>query len=209
MKHGKTKFGALFRILMLACLLQSVMAQGANLTVEMHNKTVKEVIRQIETVSEYVFFYSGKDVDKNRRVTVKAIDLPVEKVLEQLFAGTDNSYRIDGRQIFITRNSTKTLQAPQQRPDRAQPARKTVTGVVSDETGEPLAGAAVIVKGSPRGVTADSDGTFSIEVSPDDILEMSYIGYETLQVKVGNQTYISVKLEPKRNELDEVTVVAF
>ncbi|MDR2472843.1 MAG: TonB-dependent receptor [Tannerella sp.] len=87
--------------------------------------------------------------------------------------------------------------------------RKSITGAVSDETGEPLPGASVLVKGTPRGVIADADGTFKIDVSTDDVLEISYIGYEPLQVKVGSQTYISIKLEPKKNELDEVTVVAF
>ncbi|MDR2472034.1 MAG: SusC/RagA family TonB-linked outer membrane protein, partial [Tannerella sp.] len=127
MKHRKTKFGILCRTVMFISLLQSVVAQGTNLT-------------ELES---------------------------------------------------------------------AQPARKTVTGVINDETDEPLAGATVVVKGSPRGVTADSDGTFSIDVTANDILQISYIGYELLEVKVGNQTYISIKLEPKRNELDEVTIVAF
>jgi TonB-linked SusC/RagA family outer membrane protein len=91
----------------------------------------------------------------------------------------------------------------------AQNARQTVRGVVADETGEPLAGASIVVKGSTRGVSTDENGAFNIDVSPADVLEINYLGYETLPVKVGSQTYISVKLEPKKNELDEVTVVAF
>ncbi|MDR0836508.1 MAG: TonB-dependent receptor [Tannerella sp.] len=84
-----------------------------------------------------------------------------------------------------------------------------ITGFVADEKGEPLPGAAVAVKGTPRGVTTDADGTFSIEVKSTDILEISFLGYEILPVTVGQQTYISVKLEPKKNDLDEVTIVAF
>ncbi|MDR1743578.1 MAG: TonB-dependent receptor [Dysgonamonadaceae bacterium] len=92
---------------------------------------------------------------------------------------------------------------------QAEQQRKTVTGLVSDEKGESLPGASVLVKGSTRGVTTDVDGTFTIAVSSNDVLEISFIGYEPLQVKVGAQTYINVKLEPTKNELDEVTIVAF
>jgi TonB-linked SusC/RagA family outer membrane protein len=87
--------------------------------------------------------------------------------------------------------------------------QKRVSGLVADETDEPLAGATITVKGSTRGVITDADGKFDIEASAADALEISFLGYETLTVTVGRQTYISVKLEPKKNELDEVTVVAF
>ncbi|MDR0395410.1 MAG: TonB-dependent receptor [Tannerella sp.] len=86
---------------------------------------------------------------------------------------------------------------------------KRITGAVTDETGEPLAGATVTITGLTKGVITDADGHFEISVTPAASLEISYLGYETLTVPVGSQTFISVRLEPKRNELDEVTVVAF
>ena len=91
-----------------------------------------------------------------------------------------------------------------------QPAQhKRITGVVADEEGEPLPGASILIKGSTRGVMTDVDGTFSIDVDPEETLEISYLGYETMAIPVGEQTYISVKLQPLSSELDEVTVVAF
>ncbi|MDR1224046.1 MAG: TonB-dependent receptor [Tannerella sp.] len=87
--------------------------------------------------------------------------------------------------------------------------QKRVDGTVVDETDEPLAGATITVKSSTRGVITDADGKFGITVNAADALEISYLGYETQTVAVGQQTYISVKLEPKKNELDEVIVVAF
>jgi TonB-linked SusC/RagA family outer membrane protein len=85
----------------------------------------------------------------------------------------------------------------------------TVTGTVLDENGEPIPGATVIVKGTTRGVITDSDGTFAIQATPENQLEISYLGYQILTVPVGKQTYINVALTPNVNELDEVTVVAF
>ncbi|MDR1223780.1 MAG: TonB-dependent receptor [Tannerella sp.] len=85
----------------------------------------------------------------------------------------------------------------------------TVTGTVVDENGDPVPGATIIVKGTTRGVITDSDGTFTIQATPENQLEVSYLGYQMLTVPVGNQTRIRVTLEPQMNELDEVTVVAF
>ncbi|KAA6341908.1 TonB-dependent receptor SusC [termite gut metagenome] len=84
-----------------------------------------------------------------------------------------------------------------------------VAGVVSDDKGEPLPGASVLVKGTTRGVMTDVDGSFSITVLPKDVLEISFLGYQIHSVAVGNQKRINISLQPNPNELDEVTVVAF
>jgi TonB-linked SusC/RagA family outer membrane protein len=91
----------------------------------------------------------------------------------------------------------------------AQDAENTVRGVVVDETGESLPGAIITVKGSPRGVATDVDGSFSIQVKPEDVLIVSFLGYQNSEVKVGSQKQIIVQLKPQANELDEVTIVAF
>ncbi|MDR0845361.1 MAG: TonB-dependent receptor [Tannerella sp.] len=85
----------------------------------------------------------------------------------------------------------------------------TVTGTVTDENNETLPGVTVLVKGSTRGVTTDLDGTYTITVKPGDVLEVSYIGFQTTTVAVGEKRKIDVQLKPKANELDEVTIVAF
>jgi TonB-linked SusC/RagA family outer membrane protein len=84
-----------------------------------------------------------------------------------------------------------------------------VTGIITDESGEPMPGASIRVEGSTRGVSTDLDGTYSISVQPSDKLEITFVGYETVMIPVGSQRKIDVQLKPKPNELDEVTVVAF
>jgi TonB-linked SusC/RagA family outer membrane protein len=91
------------------------------------------------------------------------------------------------------------------------PKNRTVpiTGLVLDETGEAIPGAMVVVKGTTRGASTDADGTFTIQAAPEEHLEISSLGYQTLTVPVGKQTYINVALKPQASELDEVTIVAF
>ncbi|MDR1666877.1 MAG: TonB-dependent receptor [Bacteroidales bacterium] len=88
-------------------------------------------------------------------------------------------------------------------------AQNVVTGMITDENGEPLPGAIVQVQGSPRSVATDVDGSFSISVKPEDALVVTFLGYETQTIPVGSQREVAVQLKPKANELDEVTVVAF
>lgn len=90
----------------------------------------------------------------------------------------------------------------------AQTARE-VTGVVFDEMNAPLPGATILVDKSTRGVVTDIDGSFSIKVADMDVLVFNYVGYQEQRIKVGSQKKISVKMVPKTDELDEVTVVGF
>jgi len=87
--------------------------------------------------------------------------------------------------------------------------KKTVSGHVTDTEGIPMVGVGVLVKGEGRGVISGQDGSWSIQVSPENVLEFSLLGFQTQEIVVGDRTIIDVKLELKANELDDVTVVAF
>ena len=99
---------------------------------------------------------------------------------------------------LISPEKTETLQT-----------RKTLKGVIIDEFGEPVPGATVTIQGSTRGVNTDIDGSYSLEVSDNETVVISYIGMETQTIPVGDKTVLNVTLKEKANELDEVTVVAF
>jgi len=88
---------------------------------------------------------------------------------------------------------------------------RTVTGTVTDsQTNETLPGASVLVKGTSKGISTDMNGKFSLSVnSENDILIVSFVGYENMEMMVGNQSVINFKLIPKKTTLDEVVVVGY
>lgn len=87
---------------------------------------------------------------------------------------------------------------------------KKVTGVVVDASGEPVIGANVVVKGTTNGTITDFDGNYTIEgVSASDVLVISYIGYLSQEITVGNQAAINVTLSEDSQALDEVVVVGY
>ena len=107
-------------------------------------------------------------------------------------------------QAAVTTNSTPLFKTEMQ----VSPPVKA-KGRIIDEMGEPLPGVTVVIQGTPRGVTTDVDGTFSIDVEVGAKLEISYIGMETQIVTVKNNKPLTITLFQKVDELDEVTVVAF
>ena len=87
--------------------------------------------------------------------------------------------------------------------------QQTVTGVVTDEFGTPLAGASIVEKGTTNGSTSDFDGAFTITVGEDAVLQISYIGYSTLEVPVQGRSYLAVQLKEDATLLDDVVVVGY
>jgi TonB-linked SusC/RagA family outer membrane protein len=94
-------------------------------------------------------------------------------------------------------------------PQEVQQATKKITGTVVDAQG-PVIGASVVEKGKTgNGVITDFDGNFTLNVSPDATIVISYVGYETQEIKVGNQSSFNITLSEDDSVLDEVVVVGY
>ena len=90
------------------------------------------------------------------------------------------------------------------------PDARPISGTVTDETGVPLPGATVIIKGTTTGTTTDIDGRFVVDANADDvILVVSYVGYYPKEVSVNGQSSVVVQLDPDVSQLNEVVVVGY
>ena len=89
-----------------------------------------------------------------------------------------------------------------------QQAGKTVTGVVTDKTGEPIIGANVLQKGTTNGTITDIDGKFTLTVPQNSVIVISYIGYNPQEVKYAGQSSLNVQLAEDTQNIEEVVVTA-
>ncbi|MDR1919537.1 MAG: TonB-dependent receptor [Tannerellaceae bacterium] len=186
-----------------ACFANGTYSQETFFTVEYTNQSVKEIIHSIERKSEYIFFYLDNSLDLSRKVSLKVENQRVEAILDQLVAGTNNRYHISDRQIIISKEDGMPL------PDVQQQRGRTITGLVKDDTG-PIIGANIIVKGTSNGNITDYEGKFILENVPADaILQISYIGYLTQEIKLTNQTQVTVILREDSEALEEVVVIGY
>jgi TonB-dependent starch-binding outer membrane protein SusC len=85
----------------------------------------------------------------------------------------------------------------------------TVTGVIQDESNTPLPGVSIAIKGTTKGTITDSEGKYSINVANDATLLLSFIGYKTQEIAVGNRSSISISMEPDVAALEEVVVTGY
>ena len=191
-------------------------SQSTKLSLDLNNATVKEVIKAIENQSEFLFFYQEKHVDLNRQVTLNATGQDVETILNQLFAGTDNIYVINDRQIVIGVAPRRELERQAVRlsenvqPVIDQPQQKEVTGKVTDTDGLPLPGVSVIVKGTTIGTVTNNDGEFSLNIPLNaEILQFSFVGMRTQEIPVDNQTTINVTMEEDVFGIEEVVAIGY
>ena len=149
--------------------------------------------------SGYSFVFSSEDVDTKKKVSVDADDQKVEEVVRQILDGQSVTYEIKGKNIVV-RSIAQTSSSQQ---------KKTITGTIVDPSGMPVIGANVMVKGTTNGTITDMDGKFSLEVPKESMLVVSYIGYANQEIKVGNQTNLSIALKEDAEALDELVVVGY
>lgn len=184
------------------CMMSSL-AMSAQISLTLENKSTLDVIREIERVSEYRFFYNEDLQGLDQKISINTNDANIQTVLNEIQRQTSIRYVIkENNQIVLSAGvkSNKTQQVGDNR---------IIKGTILDVTGMPVIGANVVVKGTTNGTITDMDGKFSLEVDKNAILVVSYIGYANQEIKVGNQNTLSITMKEDAEALDEVVVVGF
>ncbi|WP_423128286.1 TonB-dependent receptor [Gaoshiqia sp. Z1-71] len=189
------------------CFVISVTAnsysQSTKLNLKLSNSTVKEILNQIETESEYVFLYNLSELDENRRVNVNLENATITQVLDEILKGQNLKYTLYDRQVIIradeqVRSVNRTVQ-PQ-----------TASGKVTTASGEPIPGVTVVVKGVNTGTITDLDGSFTLNnVRPGSVLVFSFVGMVSQEVSFDGQTYLNVKLVEETIGIEEVVAIGY
>ena len=175
-------------------------SQTMKVTVVADNMSTGKVISEIEKQTDYLFVYNVNEVNLKRNVKVNAQNKSVAEVLNKVFEGTDIYYAMEGKNIMLM-SKAKDGEATQQ-------ANK-VTGIVKDANGEPIIGANVTVKGQSIGTITDIDGRFVLDAPKDAVLQITYIGYISQEVKVSGKKGLNIVLKEDTETLDEVVVIGY
>lgn len=175
-------------------------SQNAKVSIRMNNVKLDKILNEIENQTDYLFIYNNQ-VDINKITSVKVKNEAVAQVLDRILSRTGINYELEGTHIILTTEAIKDLHAQQQ--------AKTVTGTVTDVSGEPIIGANIRIKGTTTGTITDIDGNFSIKAEPQSVIEVSYIGYLTQETVINNQKSIRFLLKEDTKTLDEVVVIGY
>jgi len=180
-------------------------SQSVKFSLQLEEATLQEVLSEIERKSSFYFTYNARQINANRRISVDFEDKVVMEILDEILAKENIKYTIDDKHIILYKADKEDfkLQSLQQQQ------KKQISGIVTDERGEPIIGANVVEKGTMNGVVTDIDGQFNISIGANSSLQVSYIGYMTKEVSIGNQNNIRIALAEDSQSLDEVVVIGF
>lgn len=191
-------------ILVIALTLQvSAAASSQTITFSGKNVAFKKVLSVIKNQTNYVFFYDVEILKNVKPISLNVVNAPVEKVLEQAFSDTSIAWIIEGKTISIVPKAEMT-----NKTIHLAPVIKHIKGKVTDEKGEPLSSATILLKGTKKAVISDMDGNFTIEL-PDSksILVVSFTGFITKEVAVdASVTSLTIQLEEENTTLKEVVI---
>lgn len=193
------------RVLVSGFCLASSLSLSAQITISLKNQSTRDVIREIERVSDYRFFFNVGLSDLDKRISIDVKDSDIQSVMSEIERQTSISYVIKENNQVVLMDGSDDLPEMELR----QAIKRLVTGAVFDMRGEPVIGANVMVKGTRLGAVTDMDGRFALEVPEGATLQISYIGYIDQSVEVGQQTVLKITLEEDAQALDEVVVVGY
>ncbi|MGV8138924.1 MAG: TonB-dependent receptor [Mangrovibacterium sp.] len=173
-------------------------SQDKRINLDMENVSVMNVLRTIEEKSDFRFLFSSKVIDIERIISLKAENKNIEEVLRDIFDGTNTTYKVIDNKIVLSGES----------PEQVRP--QGITGKVTDQSGQPLPGVTVVLKGTTTGTITNSDGRYSIPHVPDNaVLIFSFVGMQTMELPVEGKTEMNIELKADIVGLEEVVAIGY
>ncbi|MEO9004666.1 MAG: TonB-dependent receptor plug domain-containing protein, partial [Ginsengibacter sp.] len=199
-------------LLTIACLQLSAKGYTQSVTLTVKNATLEKVFQELKKQTGYDFWYESKLLQNAKKVTLEIKNSSLEYALDQCFRDQPFTYSIVEKIIVVKLKpqtgslavspiATGSVSTP--------PLLIDISGTITDDKGQPLAGATILVKGTPNGTKSDANGTFSINAAPNSTLIISFVGFESTEVAMGSRTNVTIQLKPLVSLGDEVVVIGY
>ncbi|MEN9598964.1 MAG: hypothetical protein RL596_1275 [Bacteroidota bacterium] len=203
------KIMKLFTVFMIAaCLQVHAESFAQKVTIKKNNTSIQKIFEDIRKQTGYQFLYADEILKQAKPISIAVSNEKLETVLAICFKDQLLEYTISEKTIIVKpKVLLPSLQVVQ--PTLAPMPPPDIRGRVTDNSGKPLADVSVAIKGKGRGTVTDASGSFSLAVEEKDILVFSYVGFGTIEQKVGNQTMFNISLQPIEKAIEEVVVVGY
>jgi TonB-linked SusC/RagA family outer membrane protein len=207
-----------FLFVSICSMTANTYSQGKDIQLNVKNTRVKDVFTKIEEQSSYLFLLSENIENKlNKKIDITIDSDSLEEVLELIVSRANLQYEVVDKQVVIYdkqsapeshSNSVEDVEAESE-PEQ-QPAKRTITGLVTDKKdGLPVIGANVVVVKEKTGTITNDNGQFSLSVPPGATIRISFIGYVTQEIKITDQTTLSIQLVEDEAHIDEVVITGY
>lgn len=195
-------------LLTLFCIQLSAKSVSQYVSFSGKNIALENVFQSIEKQTGYFMIYEPALLKNLKKVNVRANRVPLKTFMDELLRSQPLTYFFQNTTIVIQQKPDPAASVPDPNaPD--PPPVMTLEGRVTDEQGRPIEGVSVKNLRSGNGIATDALGSFRIEAEINDILEFSFVGYETHSFKVSSAQSIAVTLKIKVSELTDAVVVGY
>lgn len=167
-------------------------------SLKLEHVTFVKVIENLRKQTGYEFVFNAQEVEHVKDVSLSLKDVSLRVAMDSLVQGRGLTYSITGQTVVIKKRAIE-----------ATAELIKVSGKVTDEKGNPIPGATVLIHGTTQGVATDAEGKYMLPVKSDDVLQVSFIGYKSEVIPIKGKTRVNVTLNPTAENIEEVTVVAF
>ncbi len=174
------------------------------LELEFNNASLQNIFSTIEEATEFDFIFYDKDIASKKAFSMNKQTIALSELLLELSKTYDFAFRQLNRNITVKKLSKKDKE--RLAVELAQDV--TITGKVTDENGEGLPGASIVVKGSTQGTTSDMDGNFKLTVPDNATIVVSYVGYMNAEIAVDSRAVYDISMQPDAEQLEEIVVTA-
>lgn len=199
-------------ILLFTCVFISLAetghSQNTKVTLNKNKVALKEVLNEIENQTDYLFIYNNQ-VNTDKTVSINSDNSTVREVLTHVLKDSDIDFLMEGNHIILSNIEKQLNEKNEDNTETLQQQGKTVTGTIVDANGEPIIGANIIEKGTSNGTITDIDGNFSLNVSDNAVLRISYIGYLEQEIVTTRTAVFNISLIEDTKTLDELVVVGY
>lgn len=190
------KLSMLFILLGIFQAKADVRAQGS-VTLTMRQAEIAKVLNKIERNGDFRFLYNYDLPSLKKKVDIHFEQSSLKEVLAKLFVQTDLTYKILDNNLVVVMSASMTRQ------------NIRITGRVTGANGEPLPGVSILIKGSNNGTNSDNNGVYNITVAEDATLLVSFIGYDSKEVKVNGQSVVNIQILPSNKPLEQIVVIGY
>ncbi len=182
-------------------------SQKARVSMDITDKSISDVFDEIQRQTSYSFWFESKDINTNKKVSVRVKNETVANVLNTILDDQNVDFSLKGNHILISKKESAVFTGAEAGPTIV--TTEKITGIIRDEEGEPIIGANVIIKGTSKGTTTDIGGLFSLEANLKDVLVISYLGYISQEVVIQDYKHLEISLREDTKTLEEVVVVGY
>ncbi|MEN7550162.1 SusC/RagA family TonB-linked outer membrane protein [Rapidithrix thailandica] len=182
---------------------QKVSIEKVYLTVNFKDVDLARALREIERKTDFNFSYYRSILNKEHKITLVAQNESLAQILRDISRNAHVNFKRVNNNIFVNKrlNGESVEEVIWQ--------DQVIKGLVKGEDGEPLPGVSIVVKGTTTGTTTNIDGEFKLNLPQNAVLVLSYIGYQTQEIEVGERTEFKITMLQDVSQLEEVVVVGY